>query len=124
MPQLILDKQKCLGNIEKMAHKARQNQLSFRPHCKTHQSAEVSNWFRDFGVSKITVSSFRMAAYFAQAGWKDILIAFPFDPGQIPGLNALSESIHMSILIDNPDLLPQLRKLNRQVSFYMDIDTG
>ncbi len=124
MPQLILDKQKCLSNIEKMANKAQKNQLSFRPHCKTHQSAEVGNWFRDFGVSKITVSSFPMATYFAHAGWKDIHIAFPFDPGQIPTLNALPERVHVSILIDNPDILPYLKKIERKVSFYIDVDTG
>ncbi len=124
MPQLILDKQKCLGNIEKMVNKAQKNQLSFRPHCKTHQSAEVGNWLRDFGVSKITVSSFPMATYFAHAGWTDILVAFPFDPGQVPTLNALPEKVRMSILIDNPDILPHLKKIERQVSFYIDIDTG
>jgi len=124
MPQLILDKQKCLGNIEKMLKKAQKNQLSFRPHCKTHQSAEVGLWLRDFGVSKITVSSFPMASYFAAEGWTDILIAFPFDPGQLPALNALSESVRISILIDNQEILPYLSRIDRQVSFYIDIDTG
>ena len=124
MPQLILDKQKCLGNIEKMLRKAQKNQLTFRPHCKTHQSAEVSHWFRDFGISKITVSSFPMASYFAAAGWTDILIAFPFEPGQLPALNTLSESVRISILIDNPEILPYLSRLEQQVSFYIDIDTG
>ncbi len=124
MPQLILDKQKCIGNIEKMVKKAHENQLSFRPYCKTHQSAEVSNWYRDFGVSKITVSTFPMATYFAQTGWNDILVAFTFDPGQVRTLNALPERVRISILIDNPDILPHLRKIERQVSFYIDIDTG
>ncbi len=124
MPQLIVDKQKCLHNIEKMVKKAQKNQLSFRPHCKTHQSAEVGHWLRDFGVSKITVSSFPMASYFAAAGWTDILIAFPFDPGQLPILNALSESVRISILIDNQEILPYLSRIERQVSFYIDIDTG
>ena len=124
MPQLILDKQKCLGNIDKMVKKAHENRLSFRPHCKTHQSAEISNWYRDFGVSRITVSSFSMATYFATAGWTDILIAFPFDPGQVPALNALSKSVRISILLDNQDILPYLSKIERQVSFYIDMDTG
>lgn len=124
MPELILDKQKCLNNIEKMAQKARVKKLSFRPHCKTHQSAEIANWFRDFGVSKITVSSFRMASYFARAGWVDILVAIPFDPGQIKVLNALSEIAHISILIDNSDILPYLDLIDSRVSFYIDIDSG
>ena len=124
MPQLILDKQKCIGNIEKMLIKAQKMQLSFRPHCKTHQSAEVGSWLRDFGVSKITVSSFPMARYFAAAGWTDILIAFPFDPGQLPALNTLAKNVHISILIDNQEITPYLSRIERQVSFYIDIDTG
>ena len=67
MPKLLLDKEKCLRNIEKMAMKAERNSLSFRPHCKTHQSAEIANWLRDFNIGSITVSSFHMARYFAEA---------------------------------------------------------
>ena len=124
MPALILDKSKCLRNIERMVQKAKTNQLGFRPHCKTHQSAEVGNWIRDFGVSKITVSSFRMAAYFAKAGWDDILVAFPFIPGEINTLNQISGPSKVSVLIDNVETLPYLRDIEKKVNFYIDIDTG
>jgi D-serine deaminase-like pyridoxal phosphate-dependent protein len=124
MPELILDKEKCLRNMEKMVLKARNKGLDFRPHCKTHQSAEIGNWFREFGITKITVSSFRMAAYFAKAGFKDILVAFPFDPNQLKLLNSLSEKANLSILLDNPDLLPYLHRIENRVPFFIDIDTG
>lgn len=124
MPELILDKGKCLRNIERMAQKANTLQLGFRPHCKTHQSAEIGNWFRDFGITKITVSSFRMAAYFAEAGWDDILVAFPFIPGEIRMLNQLSASTKITILIDNIETLPFLSRIEKKVHFYIDIDTG
>ncbi len=124
MPTLLLDKQKCLTNIERMAQKAHHNQLSFRPHFKTHQSAEIGSWFRDFGVSGITVSSFRMAQYFAAAGWKDILVAFPFNPLDIRQLNELSKSARISILLDNPDTLDFLTSLEQSTHFYVDVDTG
>ena len=124
MPELIINKQKCLNNIEKMAGRARENHLSFRPHFKTHQSAEIGNWYRDFGVSKITVSSFRMASYFAKAGWTDILVAFPFDPGQLPTLGNLTAKARISILLDNLETIPHLAQINSEVSFYIDIDTG
>ncbi len=124
MPKLLIDKDKCLKNIEKMALKADSNQRSFRPHFKTHQSAEIGGWFRDFGVSKITVSSLRMAAYFAEAGWKDILVAFPFIPHELKQLNELSENVNISILLDNPDTLAFLSKLEHPVDFYIDIDPG
>ncbi len=124
MPSLLLDKEKCLENIERMAHRAEQHRLSLRPHCKTHQSANISNWFRDFGVSKITVSSFRMAQYFARAGWNDILVAFPFHPGELKSLQILSEKCLISILVDTPAALPFLNHIRNPVGFYIDVDTG
>ncbi len=124
MPAFLIDKEKCLKNIEKMALRAEQHRLSFRPHCKTHQSTEISNWYRDFGVNGITVSSFKMAGYFAEAGWDDILIAFPFQPGELDPLQALSEKCHISILVDSPAALPFLNQLRNPVGFYIDVDTG
>ena len=124
MPTLLLDKEKCLGNMERMARKADSHQLSLRPHCKTHQSAEIANWFRDFGVNGITVSSFQMARYFTEAAWKDILVAFPFQPGELEDLQFLSETNLISILVDSPAALPFLNHLKNPVGFYIDIDTG
>lgn len=124
MPQLLLDREKCLKNIERMANKANDKGLSFRPHCKTHQSAEIAAWFRDFGVKAITVSSFKMAAYFTAAGWEDILVAFPFVPGDLDSLNTLSKKATISILLDNPDTLHFLEKLEQKTPFYVDVDTG
>lgn len=124
MPTLLLDKEKCLRNIEKMSRKADGSSLSLRPHCKTHQSAEIANWSRDFGVRAITVSSFPMARYFAKAGWKDILVAFPFQPGEMESLIALSEQCKLSILVDSPAALPFLNHIPHRVEVYVDIDTG
>jgi len=124
MPTLLLDQETCLRNIEKMARKAAGNSLSFRPHCKTHQSAEIADWTRDFGVESLTVSSFGMAGYFARAGWKDILVAFPFQPGEKENLIALSGICRLSILVDSPAALPFLNHIPEQVGIFIDIDTG
>ncbi len=70
-PTLILDKEKCLRNIKTMLDKSRKHGLIFRPHFKTHQSAVIGNWFSEFGVTSITVSSVFMAEYFADNGWKE-----------------------------------------------------
>jgi D-serine deaminase-like pyridoxal phosphate-dependent protein len=124
MPVLLLDKEKCLGNLDKMARKAAGQKLSFRPHCKTHQSAEIANWTRDFGVNSITVSSFPMARYFAQSGWKDILVAFPFQPGETENLIGISGLCRLSILVDSPAALPFLNHIPNRVDVYVDVDTG
>jgi len=124
MPKLLLDKERCLRNMENMARKAASQNLGFRPHCKTHQSAEIGSWLRDFGVDRITVSSFSMAHYFAKAGWKDILVAFPFQPGEIENLIDLSGQCELSILVDSPASLPFLKHIPQRINFYLDIDTG
>jgi len=124
MPILLLDKEKCLANIGMMATRATSRGLDLRPHFKTHQSAEVGSWFRDFGVSAIAVSSFRMAAYFAGAGWEEILVAFPFIPGDLTLLNVLAGRCRVSILLDNPAALPFLERLEHPVEWYLDTDTG
>ncbi len=82
-PTLILDESRARRNLARMAAKARQQGVRFRPHFKTHQSVEMGGWFREEGVSSITVSSVDMAVYFAQAGWDDILIAFTANPRQV-----------------------------------------
>lgn len=123
-PTLLLDKSLCLQNIERMAARAQSSGLSFRPHCKTHQSREIANWFRDFGVSKITVSSFDMAEYFIHAGWQDVLIAFPFNPLELKRLNELASIARLSVLADNIEVIDSFEKLENQIGLYIDIDPG
>jgi len=71
-PTLLLDEQRAVQNIERMVEKAGKNGVLLRPHFKTHQSAEIGEWFRSRGVHAITVSSVDMAEYFIDHGWKDI----------------------------------------------------
>jgi D-serine deaminase-like pyridoxal phosphate-dependent protein len=66
----VLNKTICQQNIELMAEKARRHNLTFRPHFKTHQSAEIGTWFQKVGVEKITVSLGCMAKYFAEPDGK------------------------------------------------------
>ena len=73
-PTLFVNKQIALRNIQRMAAKAKQSNVRFRPHFKTHQSVDIGEWFRKFCVTAITVSSVEMAAYFAANGWADITI--------------------------------------------------
>lgn len=123
-PNLLLDKTICLKNIERMAARASSAGVSFRPHCKTHQSHEIANWFRDFGVSGITVSSFDMAEYFIQDGWKDVLVAFPFNPLEIRRLNEMASMASISVLADNAEVIRILKTVENQVGVYVDINTG
>jgi D-serine deaminase-like pyridoxal phosphate-dependent protein len=124
-PTLILDKNRVLKNIEKMANKAKASGVRFRPHFKTHQSAEIGNWFRDFGVEAITVSSFDMAQYFAENGWTDITVAFIVNLLEIDKINSLASKIDLNLLIDSEQVLSTLEhKLQHKVGMWIKVDTG
>jgi D-serine deaminase-like pyridoxal phosphate-dependent protein len=124
-PAFVVDKQICLSNIERMATRAKAHGLRFRPHFKTHQSADIAEWFRPFGVNSITVSSVSMARYFADHGWEDITIAFPVNLHETGEINSLASKIRVNLLVENEISLSYLlKKLSAPVGLYIEIDTG
>jgi D-serine deaminase-like pyridoxal phosphate-dependent protein len=124
-PTLLLDKQRCVKNIDNMYLKAQRSGVSFRPHFKTHQSLKVGQWFREAGTKAITVSSVRMADYFANDGWKDITIAFPVNIREMEAINHLAGKIKLNILITSKEVILFLEKhLRYPVGVFIEIDTG
>ncbi|MBK6282130.1 MAG: alanine racemase [Draconibacterium sp.] len=124
-PTLVLDKEICIRNIERMAKKATDHKMRFRPHFKTHQSAKIGEWFRDFGIEAITVSSVQMAEYFAANGWSDITIAFPLNILEIDNLNRLAAKIKLQILVENTEAIAFLaEKATQNLGVWLKIDTG
>ncbi len=124
-PTLILDESRCRKNLERMASKARRLGLRFRPHCKTHQSKEVGRWLRDYGVKAITVSSLRMAEYFADDGWRDITVAFPVNPREWERIRSLHRRIALNLVAENTDSLQVVGRIaEKPIAVYIKADTG
>ncbi len=124
-PCLMIDREKCLDNIDRMVQKAKANDIIFRPHFKTHQSIAVGRWFREYGIDKITVSSLKMAYYFARNGWRDILVGIAYNPREYELYEKISAKCRTLITISCPD---SARILAAQCHFPLDvmikIDTG
>ncbi len=124
-PTLLLDELTARRNIARMAALARRSGILFRPHFKTHRSAAVAAWFRDEEVSAITVSSLRMAQYFARHGWEDITVAFPVNVREIALINELAGTITLNLLAEHPDTVVYLEKqLQHPAGIFLEIDTG
>lgn len=98
VPTLVLDENKVRENIRRMAEKAKKAGVRLRPHTKTHQSAEIAGWYRDYGIDGITVSSLTMAEYFADHGWDDITVAFPANILEIETINRLGKKISLGLI--------------------------
>lgn len=124
-PYLLLDVNRCKKNIRIISERVKAAGCVFRPHFKTHQSHEVGRWIRNEGVSGITVSSAGMARYFAEDGWDDITIAFPFYRGMLADLTDLEKTVSLRIFIHHPDQIELLEEsLTNPLKFYIEIDAG
>lgn len=124
-PTLLLDESVARRNIAWMCAKAERHGLAFRPHFKTHQSRRVGAWFRDAGVRAITVSSVRMARYFADDGWDDITIAFPVNLREAEDIRRLAAHVSLGVLVESPLVAHRLDPLlDHDVRTWIKTDTG
>lgn len=124
-PTLLVDRKRAQQNIACMAEKASRSGVRLRPHFKTHQAAQVGEWYRDAGVSAITVSSVSMAQYFAHHGWHDITVAIPVNLREIETINALAEQVSLHLLVESPEAVRFLgERLHAPASVWLKIDTG
>lgn len=124
-PTLLLDKKKAIQNIKRMAAKAKASGVVYRPHFKTHFSKEIGEWYREQGVTSITVSSIDMAVFFASHGWSDITIAFPVNVLQTDVLKHLAKQVTLGLVVDSLDAMNEVNsEISDPVDIYIKIDTG
>ncbi len=124
-PTLLLDEARCRANIARMAAHAKASGTRLRPHFKTHQSAQIGEWVRAEGVTSLAASSLRMAAYFADAGWDDILVAFPVNWREIDLINNLAGRIRLGLIVESRETVRFLgATLQHPVDIWLDVDTG
>ncbi len=106
-----------------MKEKADNLGVEFRPHFKTHQSVNISESFKQQGVTGITVSSINMAEYFIDSGWKDITIAFPINILEIDKLNKLCSNIKLSVLVVDEEVVTYLdENIKHPIHAYIELD--
>lgn len=124
-PTLLLDERVCRANIAFMRDRAAEAGVRFRPHMKTAQSRLIGRWFREAGVSGITVSSVGMARYFADDGWDDITIAFPFNLRESDALDAFAAEVQLHLLIESTETANVLGgTVRRDVNVWIKLDSG
>lgn len=124
-PEAFVIEKNCRRNINQMAIKAAELGARFRPHFKTHQSIPVGRWFRDAGVSGITVSTPEMASYFMDDGWDDITLGFPFYAEQIESIQHLAKTCRFRLFIQHAeDVRLIAERIRYPISVMIEIDAG
>jgi D-serine deaminase-like pyridoxal phosphate-dependent protein len=124
-PTFLVDEAKARSNIERIAAKAARCGAAFRPHFKTHQSLFIGNWYRDYGVDRITVSSVTMAGIFAAGGWRDLTIAFPVNLRELGSIDELAGKVDLGLLVDSEAAVEALAAaLTHAVRLWIKVDLG
>jgi D-serine deaminase-like pyridoxal phosphate-dependent protein len=76
-PALLVDLERLDANIQRFASAAAQAGTRLRPHIKTHKTLQVAARQLQAGAGGITAAKLSEAEVFADAGIKDIFIAYP-----------------------------------------------
>ncbi|MBC6996200.1 alanine racemase [Neolewinella lacunae] len=124
-PTLLLSESKVRSNLQRMAERAARHGLDLIPHFKTHQSATVSAWAREYGVREVTVTSLRMAQDAVEAGWKRITIAMPLNVRELPALAELAQRVNLSVFLTNAVAAEALaaRRIPG-LRYFIEVDAG
>jgi len=124
-PTLFINEAIVRQNIRTMKAKADRSKALFRPHFKTHHSADIGEWFRQEGVNQITCSSVSMASYFVDYGWENITIAFPYNPLEFGEINRLASAIELNIIVESVVALDHIiQNIPTKLNVLIKIDLG
>ncbi|WP_409252806.1 D-TA family PLP-dependent enzyme [Bacillus sp. SCS-153A] len=122
-PTLLLDYQKLLKNINEIASFAKEYNLSYRPHIKTHKSVETAKLQLQAGAVGITTATIPEAEAMAAGGIDDILIAYPISSPQkikrVTGM--LARGVKLKIIVDNREQLVYLQKELEHTPFTLEV---
>lgn len=101
-PALLLDHDKLLGNIRRMAEFFATRPAKLRPHAKTHKCVQIAKLQMKHGAVGITCAKLGEAEVLAAAGIPDILVANQVvGPIKIRRLAQLAGSCVLTIAVDD-----------------------
>src|SRR5438067_13315093 len=100
-PQVLIDRARLIGNIERAQQVASSAGVRLRPHAKTHKSPVIAKWQIDRGAVGICCAKVGEAEVFADAGVKDIRLPYPVNPVNASRLLALMDRAAISLIVDH-----------------------
>ncbi len=128
-PALLLDKARLQANLDRMAARAKELDVNLRPHMKTAKSIEVARLATEGQAGGITVSTLAEAAYFARAGFTDILYGVGITPDKLADVAAIQAlGAQLTLIVDNLDnaraVAGRAAELPGPFGFLIEIDSG
>src|SRR5690625_5232860 len=116
-------------NISTMAKLANEAGVKLRPHTKTHKSHYIAHKQLEASASGITVATLGEAEVMANAGIKDILIAFPLvGKRKLERFSSLLQRADLTVAFDDLIVAKGINEIGEShkkvIPVYIDVDTG
>ena len=131
-PLVVVHRDVLRQNIEDMADFARKSGVALRPHLKTHKTLEIARLQRELRAVGLTCAKIGEAEVFLEAGFSDLLIAFPLvgpaKQRRLFDLIARFPQAKVATLVDSADLAAQLDSQAAQrgviLPVWVKVDSG
>lgn len=129
-PCVVVDLDVAERNVRRIQALADSAGVKLRPHTKTHKSAFFARMQVEAGAAGITCAKLGEAEAMADAGFDDILIAYPLiGPLKMARLEALARRVkRLLVSLDSYEVAEALsgvgQRLGRPVEVYAEVDTG
>jgi D-serine deaminase-like pyridoxal phosphate-dependent protein len=124
-PCLVVDKQILERNLARMSERMRRLGVTLRPHLKTAKSAEVARMAVKGEAGGITVSTLAEAEYFADNGFRDILVAASQPPQKLDRAAALIDrGVTVTLITDDLDAARAIASHRGQFKVLIELDSG
>jgi D-serine deaminase-like pyridoxal phosphate-dependent protein len=128
-PALVIDLDRVEANVQEMAERARVAGVRLRPHTKTHKMPEIARLQVAAGARGITCAKLGEAEVMADAGFDDILVAYPLvGATKLERLGRLRERARVIVSLDSLEAAGGVGAVGvasgDPVEVYVEVDTG
>lgn len=124
-PCLILDRKILERNLSRMSDAVHRNGVALRPHLKTAKSAEVARMATRGEAGGITVSTLAEAEYFAEHGFRDILVAAAQSPTKLDRAAALiDQGVALGLITDDVEGAKAIARHRGSFRVLIETDSG
>lgn len=128
-PALLIDVDVMQRNLERAANYARDHNLRFRPHTKTHKIPALAKLQIALGAVGLTVAKTTEADVMLKAKPSELLVAYPvLGVEKTKRLAKLAEQIHLTVSIDSITVARAISSAavesGVQIGVLLEIDAG
>jgi D-serine deaminase-like pyridoxal phosphate-dependent protein len=127
-PAAVVDIDRVVANLDRMAEYTRRSGIALRPHTKTHKTPEFAVEQIKRGAVGVTVATLREAEVMSEV-CDDLLLAYPpVGPQKLARLFELPEHVRITVGLDSAEALDglaaQARRRSRTIGVLVEIDAG